>query len=98
MPKTKDEYFEICAKALKHFGAQSQKELLIEECAELIQALQHEKRGRINPEDICEEIADVQIMLNQISLLYPQRLIHNATERKMSRLKKRIMLDDKKPE
>lgn len=91
------EHFEICARAIKHYGAAAQKEMLIEECAELIQALQHEKRGRINPEEVCEEIADVQIMLNQISLLYPERLIKKAFERKMSRLKSRMMFNDQKP-
>lgn len=95
--RTRDDYFQVCAQALKFYGGAAQKEMLIEECAELIQAIQHEKRGRINPEEVCEEIADVQIMLNQISLAYPERLIKKAIERKMSRLKTRITFNDKKP-
>lgn len=96
--RTREDYFEVCAKALKFYGGPAQKEMLIEECSELIQAIQHEKRGRINPEEVCEEIADVQIMLNQVSLLYPQNMIEKAIARKMARLNTRITFDDKKSE
>lgn len=51
-------------KALDKFGNQHQKLKLIEEMAELTQAI-------IKDSNIAEEIADVQIVLDQIKLLYP---------------------------
>ena len=55
--------------ALTKFGEQKQKDMLIEEMAELMQALQKERRGLEH--NISEEIADVQIVLDQIKLLHP---------------------------
>lgn len=51
-------------KALDKFGNQNQKLKLIEEMAELTQAI-------IKDSNIAEEIADVQIVLDQLKLLYP---------------------------
>lgn len=51
-------------KAFDKFGNQHQKLKLIEEMAELTQAI-------IKDSNISEEIADVQIVLDQIKLLYP---------------------------
>ena len=59
----------IHQQALTKFGEQKQKDMLIEEMAELMQALQKERRGLEH--NISEEIADVQIMLDQIKLLHP---------------------------
>lgn len=55
--------------ALTKFGEQKQKDMLIEEMSELTQALLKDRRGRES--NIPEEIADVQIVLDQIKLLYP---------------------------
>jgi len=59
----------IHQQVLTKFGEQKQKDMLIEEMAELMQALQKERRGLEH--NISEEIADVQIMLDQIKLLHP---------------------------
>lgn len=55
--------------ALSKFGENAQKEMLIEEMAELTQAILKDRRGRES--NIAEEIADVQIVLDQIKLLHP---------------------------
>lgn len=52
-------------KALNRFGDDHQHLKLIEEMAELTQAI-------IKDSNIAEEIADVQIVLDQIKLLYPE--------------------------
>lgn len=64
-------------------------ELKIEECAELIQAINKEHRGRAH--NISEEIADVEIYLEQL------KIINNCADEveryktaKMKRLKARI--------
>lgn len=58
---------EILTEAIKVFGKNNQEEMTIEECAELIQAICHKHRGRRH--NIAEEIADVEIMLEQLKII-----------------------------
>ena len=60
----------ICTQALNHFGKQSQILMLFEEMAELQKEICKNSRGRNNFYDIAEEIADVQIMLEQMIILF----------------------------
>ena len=55
---------EIFLSAIKTFGEREQENVAMEECAELIQAIAHKHRGR--KDNIAEEIADVEIMLEQL--------------------------------
>ena len=59
--------FEILTTAIRTFGEKEQECQAIEECAELIQAINHKHRGR--PSNIPEEIADVEIMLEQLKII-----------------------------
>lgn len=58
---------EIFTAAIKAFGERAQEEVAIEECSELIQAISHKHRGREH--NIAEEIADVEIMLEQLKII-----------------------------
>lgn len=58
---------EILITAIRVFGDTAQEGVAIEECAELIQAISHKHRGRA--ENIAEEIADVEIMLEQLKII-----------------------------
>lgn len=58
---------QILMAAINTFGADHQEKLAIEECAELIQAINHKHRGRQH--NIVEEIADVEIMLEQLKII-----------------------------
>lgn len=63
---------ELAAKIMKHYGAEAQKDILIEECAELIQAVEKTRRCESKPKftaDMIEEMADVQIMIWQFESL-----------------------------
>ena len=51
----------------EHYGLDSQLNILQEELAELIQAVSKYRRG--DPSHILEEIADVEIMLDQVKYL-----------------------------
>lgn len=53
--------------AIGVFGAIAQEQVAIEECSELIQAICHKHRGREH--NIAEEIADVEIMLEQLKII-----------------------------
>ena len=52
---------------IRRFGEIAQEKMAIEECSELIQAICHKHRGREH--NIAEEIADVEIMLEQLKII-----------------------------
>ena len=79
---------ETLAAAAKKYGAQPQKDQLIEECAELIVALRHERRGRDSL--VVEELVDVEIMLEQMKMFYDPKLWADIREMKIERLAMRI--------
>ena len=54
-------------KIADHYGLESQLNILQEELSELIQAVSKYRRG--DPSHILEEIADVEIMLDQVKYL-----------------------------
>lgn len=54
-----------------HYGIDSQLDILQEELAELIQSVSKYRRG--DPSHILEEIADVEIMLDQITYLLQRK-------------------------
>ena len=67
----------ILEQAIAEYGAAAQRRQMIEEMAELTQALCRMERWAVTPEwekkardYVLEEIADVQIMLNQMQLIY----------------------------
>jgi ubiquinone biosynthesis protein UbiJ len=57
----------IFEEAIRVFGGAAQEEVAIEECSELIQAITHKHRGREH--NIAEEIADVEIVLEQLKII-----------------------------
>lgn len=61
------DYKKLKKKIAKHYGSQ-QLDILQEECAELIQAVSKYKRYG-NVENLKEEIADVQIMIDQARII-----------------------------
>lgn len=60
-------YARVFEVAIKTYGERAQEEVAMEECAELIQAIAHKHRGR--KDNIAEEIADVEIMLEQLKMI-----------------------------
>ncbi len=58
----------VIRSAIKVFGADAQEQMAIEECSELIQAICHHRRGRES--NIAEEIADVEIVLEQLKIIH----------------------------
>ena len=57
----------IFKSAIKTYGEEKQELQAIEELAELITAISHKHRGREH--NIAEEIADVEIMLEQLKII-----------------------------
>ena len=86
-----DRECKIFQDALNTFGIDSQKEMLKEECAELIVALSHYDRNRASKEAVITELADVSIMLDQMILLFGEKDFEVERERKVRRLFSRIV-------
>lgn len=82
---------EILIKAIQTFGKQSQFVVTIEELSELTKELTKNLRGEANVGSITEEIADVEIMLDQLKLmLFAFGNVQRMREYKLKRLEERI--------
>ena len=60
---------EFAVMAVERYGERNQLDMVTEECAELIQAVCKRKRGIDNRDNIVDEIADVEIMLEQLKYI-----------------------------
>ena len=76
--------------ALLTFGSENQINQAIEEMAELTAALNHFRRGRIDRDAVASEIADVIIMMEQLSRIFGVDSVHKWDVSKLDRLEKRI--------
>lgn len=61
---------EVLEKAIATYGKLPQVFMAIEEMSELIQALSKNFRGKENLDNVAEEIADVEIMIDQLKLIF----------------------------
>ena len=90
-------------KNAEHYGYEAQSNQLVEECAELIQAVNKYRRARgtgqettfneqVALDNLIEEIADVEIMLEQIKhlLKIPEGDLLAYKQFKVNRTKERI--------
>ena len=64
---------DLYSRAVSTFGETSRLILAIEEMSELIKELSKYTRGRENIGSICEEMADVEIMLEQLKIVFRNR-------------------------
>ena len=82
---------EICASALETWGPEAQTLMVFEEMAELQKELCKHARGLGDRSHIAEEIADVEIMLEQMKILHDcEELVKGLKEYKLTRLAIRI--------
>lgn len=76
---------------MSHYGFEKQREIFVEECAELIQAVQKCKRNNIDiSENLKEEIADVMIMCLQMREFVGKGSIDDIIVEKLQRQLERI--------
>lgn len=62
-----DQYCNGCKLIFDHYGEENQLNKLIEECSELIRAIS--RKDKVN---ILEEVADVQVLIDQFVIKYPK--------------------------
>ena len=60
----------VVKKSIEHYGKDVQSTVCMEECAELIQAISKEKRGKSDKGHLAEEIADVIICIEMLKQIY----------------------------
>ena len=80
----------IYQQALAKFGEDAQMDMAVEECAELIVALKHFRRERCGVLEIASELADVQIMVNQMKEIVGHDKFNAAMNVKFDRLAETI--------
>lgn len=84
----------VCKRAVEAYGKEHQLIICMEEMAELTKELTKNLRGRRNLQDISEEVADVEIMLEQVKVIFDlKEEVSEAKEAKLLRLQKRIIRD-----
>ncbi|MDD3493800.1 MAG: hypothetical protein PHZ19_09935 [Candidatus Thermoplasmatota archaeon] len=79
---------ELYRLALERWGVQAQVGMAVEECAEFVVAVM--KQGRnvngATTEDLCGEIADVEIMMEQMHVIFNHDTIEKLKKQKLERL------------
>jgi NTP pyrophosphatase (non-canonical NTP hydrolase) len=75
---------EIFKKALAKWGRESQIGMVYEECGELITALNQFHRGRIGLAEVIDEVADVTIMIKQLSYILGYERVNDRVAFKMT--------------
>ncbi len=75
-------------KTVDKWGEEAQYDQMIEECAELIVALKHLKRGKIDRQEVINELADVTLMVGQLTWMLGEEEVNSAIEEKLQKLEK----------
>jgi NTP pyrophosphatase (non-canonical NTP hydrolase) len=81
------DYQIIYRETLKKWGTEAQYDQAVEECAELIAALKHFKRNKVSEAEIISELADVTLMIGQLSWMFGQDKVDAAVVEKLEKLK-----------
>lgn len=85
----KEEFYK---KLIKHFSAEQQQTVAIEELSELTKEICKHQRGTGNVHHIAEEIADVTIMLEQLIIMFGcSAEVELLKEQKLQRTKERYL-------
>ena len=82
----------IVKQSIDFYGEDIQSTVCMEECAELIQAISKQKRGKSDKEHLTEEIADVLICIKLLQSIYdiPDGHIADWIISKQARMLERI--------
>lgn len=88
----------IYKRAIDKFGELKQYDILIEECSELIHAIckckRYNKFSGLLFHDFIDEMADVQIMINQFKEIYGE-LLEESVNRKLVKLERILQEEDR---
>ena len=85
-------YREIYARTISKWGEKAQYDQAIEECAELITSLQHFARGKVDKDAVVDELADVFLMVGQLTYMFGEDQLFESVEKKIAKLN--ILLEE----
>jgi len=77
---------EIYQATLDKWGEEAQYDQAVEECAELITALKHYRRGKSDRQKVIAELADVTLMIGQLTWMFGRDDVELAIKEKLSKL------------
>lgn len=78
--------------ALEKWGEAAQFDQAVEECAEMIAAIKHFRRGKVNEQAVIDELADVLLMVGQMVYMLGEEPVGAAVEAKIRKLN--LLIDD----
>jgi NTP pyrophosphatase (non-canonical NTP hydrolase) len=88
----------IYQKTISRWGDDAQYDQMVEECAELITALKHFRRGKVNQQVVIDELADVTLMLGQLTWMFGTDQVEEAIQQKLQKLDQLLNTPDPKTE
>lgn len=83
-------YRAIMELAITTYGWRAQTRQAVEELGELIVAIAKFRRGSVDSAAVIDEIADVQIMAMQLSMIFGEEDVKARIEYKLNRLDERL--------
>ena len=100
IPLNKSEINELYDDAIRLWGEDTQIDMMIEECSELIKALCKNKRRPKSFEvlyNVCEELTDVEIVLGQMKRIFDTegKQSNKIKEEKLMKLKRKVCNESK---
>lgn len=87
----------IYINALNKWGFENQVYMLFEEMSELQNAICKYRRSRMEAQSVIEEIADVEIMAEQMSVIFGNDEVEKVRKEKLERLKDRLKDSESQP-
>jgi NTP pyrophosphatase (non-canonical NTP hydrolase) len=78
---------------LAKWGAEAQYDQAVEECAELITALKHFRRGKSEKQAVIDELADVTLMIGQLTWMFGPDEVEAAINKKLTKLDRLLTAD-----
>jgi len=83
---------------LEKWGKEAQYDQAVEECAELIAALKHFRRGKVDQQAVIDELADVTLMLGQLTWMFGTEQVEESVQKKLEKLSRLLESPDQQQE
>lgn len=87
----KDKHKAIMEKAVETWGVEDQFMMAIGECGEFVTLAGRHVQGRLDKEQIIDEVADVLVMMHQMALIYGEQEVRDRIEFKMNKVFGKLM-------
>lgn len=88
-----DKQKQILQRALDLYGHESQIQMAFGECGEFITLAGRRVQGRMKPQDMISEIADVIVMMHQMAMIHGEDKVKAEIESKLCRLNLQCFLN-----